>query len=71
MLPSGQGTLVAPQAHGGGLDPKFLAQYSFYALVDYGSKFLSKPFFSLKIVGSHWPIIAISPYLGESPKSMK
>ena len=63
MLPSGQGTLVAPQAHGGGLDPKFLAQNNFYALVDYGSKFLSKPFFFQKIVGFHWPIIAISLYV--------
>ena len=40
MLSSGQGTLVAPQAHGGGHVPKFTPQKSFYSLADCSPKFL-------------------------------
>ena len=48
MLPSGQGTLVAPQAHGGGLVSKIFTPNNFYALGDCGPKFLSESFFSFK-----------------------
>ena len=40
VLPSGQGTLIAYQAHGGGLVPKIPPQNSFYSLADYDPKFL-------------------------------
>ena len=53
VLPSGQGTLVAPQAHGRDLVPEISAQNNFYSLSDCGPKFLPKPFFPLKMVGSH------------------
>ena len=53
------------------LDLKFPPQNNFYALANYGLKFLSKPIFSLKIVGSHWPTPAASPHFGEPPKSLK
>ena len=40
MLPSGQGTLVAPQAHGGGLVSKISTPKQLLCLDDYGPKFL-------------------------------
>ena len=53
VIPSGQGTLVAPQAHGGGIVPEISTQNNFYALANYSPKFLPKPFFPLQTVGSH------------------
>ena len=51
--------------------PKVPPQNSFYALADYDPKFLPKPFFSLKMVSSHWPTSAASPHLGEPPNGLK
>ena len=48
VLSSGQRTLVAPKAHGGGLVHKSPSQKNFYILVDCGSKFLPEPIFSFK-----------------------
>ena len=48
VLPSGQRTLVTPQAYGGDFVSKISTKNNFYTLGDCGLKFLSEPFFSFK-----------------------
>ena len=50
---------------------KFPLQNSFYALANYGLKFLLEPFFLLKMVGSHWPISSASSHSDETPNGLK
>ena len=54
------------------LYPKFPPKNNFYALGDCSPKFMSKPFFfPLKMVGSHWPILAASSHLVEPHNGLK
>ena len=48
VLPSGQGTLEAPQAHRGGLVSKISIPKQLLYSRSRGPKFLSEPFFSFK-----------------------
>ena len=72
MLPSGQGTLVAPQAHGEGLVSKISTLTTAFILwVTVAQSFCSNHFFPLKMVGSHWPTLAASSHLAEPPNALK
>ena len=64
VLPSEQGTLVAPQAHGGGLVSKIFTSKQLLCSWWLRSKvFYPNPFFPLKMVGFHWPTSAVSSHL--------
>ena len=72
MLPSRQGTLVAPQAHGGGLISKiFTPQQLLYSGWLWPKVSIRTLFFPLKMVGFHWPTSAASSHLVESPNGLK
>ena len=72
ILLSGQGTLVAPQAHGGGLISKIFTPKQLLCFGWPWPKVSAQPFFfPLNIVGSHWPTPSASPHLGEPPNGLK
>ena len=71
MLPSGQGTLVAPLAHRGGLVPEISTPKQLLCSGWLWPKVSAQPFLPLKMVGSHWPTFATSPHSTEPPNGMK
>ena len=72
VLPSGQGTLVAPQAHDGALIPKiFILKQFLCSGWLWSNVFVQNIFFPLKMVGSFWPTSATSPHSNEPPNGLK
>ena len=72
VLPSGQGTLVAPQAHGRGLISKISTPKQILCPMWLWPKvFVRTFFFPLKMVGSHWPTSTASSHLVEPPNGLK
>ena len=72
MLPSGQGTLVAPQAHGESPIPKISISKELSCFGRLRPKISAQTyFFPLNIVGSHWPTPAASSHLSEPPNGLK
>ena len=72
VLPSVQGTLVAPQAHGGGIVSKISTPKQLLCFGWLWPKVsVQTLFFPLKMVGSHWPTLVANSHLVEPPNGLK